>query len=158
MDDAAGLLCPFFLQNAEGVLRRVSGVNDERHVLLPRQLDLSAEPVMLNCLLRFIVMIVETDLADSHNAGIAQMCTDVFQHLFRHGTAVARVNAQRCEEDGRIAAVQLQCAVNTVRVIADIYRPPDACLRKTREDLRQIFGKSPVVIMCMCVKNQMSAP
>ena len=93
------------LEDREGVVPRLSGVDDEREVVAIRQGDLSGKDVALDISRRVVVVVVEPALADGHDTGPAQalargQLVEELGHRAQPGLGVVRVQPDGCPDLG----------------------------------------------------------
>src|SRR5690606_3610418 len=91
---AADLARALLLQDAQGVGRRLPGVDDERLAAGARSADVAAEALVLPCGRLLGAVIVEPGLADRDDAGIGRSRDQLF-HGRVAAAALVRVNPDR---------------------------------------------------------------
>ena len=151
---ASGLLRAILFHDPHRVSRCFPGVDDDRHIHLPRQLQLPCKPMFLNFSVGLRPVIIKSDLSHCHSLIIRELSPDLLQQFFRHFRAVLRVNSQGAVNMWKPVS-QIKALVYTPGRRGNIHHASDPCRRKSRQQLIPVAVKSFVVIMCMCIKNHL---
>src|ERR1700728_941173 len=102
MHDAADAVRrPIPLDEREGVVPGFARMNDDRLPSLGRHLQLFNEGLLLYFARGKIVMVIETDFADSQHLWVREKISEMFEIVRARFRGVVRMNANGCVE-GRV--------------------------------------------------------
>ena len=144
--------------NIKTVLVRLSVMNDDRHVQLPRQLQLFAQQDFLLLARRrglrrtLLPIIVQTDFTNRLDPRVCRQSADDVNVCIRDADAVLRMNADRRIHE-IIGMRQLHRRFGRLHITARIENQPDVVFLHGPEQYIPIRIKPTVIIVCMGIKQ-----
>ena len=135
MHDPADLVCPFFFQDAQHVLLRLTAMDNQRLTHRSGRLDMTTEALALPVQIPLAAKIIEAGLTNGHHPGIAPMVDQLIDRDF-FGHCRVRVDPDRGGD-----TVMLSGKFEQGRIGVHIYRDTqhlfDALLPRGLNDRRR---------------------
>ena len=145
---ASGIL----FHNFHSIRSSLSAVYDHRHIFLPGQFQLADKPLLLQVMSLFIPVVVQTDLADSHDFFTVHQFSHSLKIVLIQRSRLVRMNTDSSVHEG-IFFRQFLYPVPGFNGRTGVYNCADPLCFHLPQQLFPVDVKLFIIIMCMCIKN-----
>ena len=125
---------------------------DHRHIFLPGQFQLADKPLLLQVMSLFIPVVVQTDLADSHDFFTVHQFSHSLKIVLIQRSRLVRMNTDSSVHEG-IFFRQFLYPVPGFNGRTGVYNCADPLCFHLPQQLFPVDVKLFIIIMCMCIKN-----
>ena len=139
------------LHDVKGLLRSFAAVNDDRKIYLFGQLQLADKPLPLNLVRLGVPVVVEADLAHSHDLLPAGQLLHPLDFFLGKLSYMVRMNAHGTI-DKRIFFRKLHSGCHAGKPGRHVHNGGNSIFRKAIQNSLPVFIKCLIVVMGMTVK------